>query len=83
MAALCLLAGFDRFDARAQTIGVYREVYTNITGVNVSDLTNNAKFPNSPDQIGYLTNSFEAPVDIMDNYGQRCRALITAPVTGN
>jgi len=83
VAVLWLAGGLNQLVAQAPIAGVYREVYTNITGVNVSDLTNSAKFPNSPDQTGYLTNSFEAPTDIMDNYGQRCRALVTAPTTGN
>src|SRR5439155_4043273 len=67
-----------------QNNGVYQELYLNIGGgVTVADLTNSAKFPNSPDQTGYLTNSFEAGINIADNYGQRCRALITAPLTGS
>jgi len=70
-------------DARAQTSGAYQELYLNIGGgVTVADLTNAAKFPNSPDQTAYLT-TFEAGINIADNYGQRCRALITAPTTGN
>src|SRR5437588_6538098 len=67
-----------------QNNGVYQELYLNIGGgVTVADLTNSAKFPNSPDQTSYLTNSFEAGINIADNYGQRCRALITAPLTGS
>src|SRR6185369_5383595 len=67
----------------AQTSGVYQELYLNIGGGNtVADLTNSAKFPNSPDQTGYLTNSCEAGINIAENYGQRCSALITAPTTG-
>jgi len=69
--------------AHAQTTGVYQEIYLGIAGNNVSDLTSAAKFPNSPDQTAYLTNSFEAGINIADNYGQRCRGLITAPLTGS
>src|SRR5882672_3491487 len=69
--------------AHAQTTGVYQEIYLGIAGNNVSDLTNAAKFPNSPDQTAYLTTSFEAGINVADNYGQRCRGLITAPFTGN
>jgi len=76
-----LLASLRGF---AQTSGVFQELYLNIGGgTSVADLTNSAKFPNSPDQTGYLTNSFEAGIDIAENYGQRCRALITAPTTGS
>src|SRR3954465_12256722 len=71
-------------DANGQANGVYQETYLNIGGgVTVADLTNSAKFPNSPDQTSYLTNFFEAATDVADNYGQRCRALITAPVSGS
>jgi hypothetical protein len=69
--------------ARAQGNGVFREVYSAITGSAVADLVNNAKFPNLPDSTNTLTTSFEAPTDAADDYGQRCRALITAPTTGN
>src|SRR4051812_8812997 len=70
--------------ALAQTSGAYQELYLNIGGgVTVADLTNSSKYPNSPDQTAFLTTSFEAGIDIGDNYGQRCRALITAPLTGS
>src|SRR6266850_721848 len=70
--------------AHGQSTGVYQELYLSIGGgVSVADLTNSAKFPNSPDQTGYLTNFFEAGTDVGDNYGQRCRALVTAPLTGS
>src|SRR5262249_12403312 len=69
-------------NGQAQSNAVYQQTYLNISGTAVADLTNNAKFPNSPDQTAYLTTSFEAPTDVADNYGQRCRALITAPLTG-
>src|SRR5712671_8237452 len=81
VAFVCLLAPGV---AHGQSSGVYQELYLNIVGgVTVADLTNNTKFPNSPDQTGYLTTSFEAGINIADNYGQRCRALITAPLTGS
>src|SRR5262249_4079503 len=97
MANLVVLVGRNRYfgpglfagllflaaTAFSQTSGVYREVYLNITGSTVADLTNNAKFPSSPDQTDYLTTSFEMPINTADNYGTRCRALVTAPVTGN
>ena len=67
----------------AQPAGVYREVYTGLAGGVLSDLTNAVKFPNAPDASGYLTVNFEAPTDAADNYGQRCRALLTAPTSGN
>src|SRR5580765_2428293 len=70
-------------NAPAQSSGSFREVYLNIPGVLVSDLTNAAKFPNNPDIEEVLTD-FEAPVDTTgDNYGQRVRALLIPPVTGS
>src|SRR2546430_16301860 len=66
-----------------QNNGVYQELYLNIGGgVTVADLTNSAKFPNSPDQTGYLTNSFQAGINIAGNFGPRCRAFRPAPLTG-
>ena len=64
------------------TNGVLREVYTGIQGTAVSDLTNAPSFPQSPTTVQVLTN-FEAPTNVGDNYGQRLRAFITPPVTGN
>lgn len=62
--------------------GITREVFANIGGSTVPDLTNNAAFPNSPTAEEVLTNSFDCPVNYLDNYGTRLRALITAPTTG-
>lgn len=68
------------FSAAAQT-GIYREMYTGITGGSIANLTNNAAFPNSPTSSNVLSN-FETSANAADNYGQRLRALITAPATG-
>ena len=63
--------------------GVMREAWLNIGGTIVSDLTNNPAFPNNPSLKDILTNGFETPTDIYDNYGQRVRALLVPPVTGS
>ena len=63
--------------------GVLREVWLNIAGVNVADLTNAAAFPNSPSSQEILTNGFEAPINVADYYGQRLRALLVPPLTGD
>ncbi len=68
--------------ARAQSNGVLREVYFNIAGSAVSDLTNAPSFPNNPDLVT-IESAFEAPSNIGDNYGTRMRALLAPPVTGN
>ncbi len=62
--------------------GVLREVYLNISGGTVSALTNSPTFPNSP-SFESLEPIFESPSNIGDSYGQRLRALLTAPANGN
>jgi glucose/arabinose dehydrogenase len=64
------------------TNGILREVYSGIIGTAVADLTNAPSFPQSPTTVEVLDN-FEAPTDVGNDYGQRLRGLITAPVTGN
>jgi hypothetical protein len=50
------------------THGLLREVYEGIGGTAVSDLTSAARFPDSPSSTGYVTDFFEAPTDVMENY---------------
>ena len=69
------------FEARAGSI--IREVYTGIGGVSVADLTNNPAYPGSPASVQVITDFFEAPINEADNYGQRMRGYLAAPVTGN
>jgi hypothetical protein len=54
------------------------EYWSNVRGGAVSDIPVNT-VPNSSTQL----TSFEAPSSIGDNYGQRIRGYICAPVTGN
>ena len=63
--------------------GILRQVWLGIGGVTVADLTNAPAFPNNPTFEEVLTNAFETPTDVYDNYGQRLQALIVPPVTGN
>ena len=70
--------------AQAQSNGVLREVFRDIGGTAVADLTNSAKFiANTPDEESLLTSLFEAPTDVLESYGQRLRAIITAPAAGS
>ncbi len=79
-----LFAALGAGSVSAQVNGVFREVYLNIGGgVTVADLTNAAIFPNNPSSTNILGDAFEAPTDIAENYGQRCRALILPPTTGS
>lgn len=63
--------------------GILREVYENIEGSTLQDLTNNAAFPSNPTSENIITDYFEAPTDVLENYGQRLTAQIIAPTTGN
>ncbi|HEY9173736.1 MAG TPA: lamin tail domain-containing protein, partial [Verrucomicrobiae bacterium] len=67
----------------AQTSGILQELFFDIGGGTVADLTNNAAFPSSPSAENILTDYLETAVNAYDNYGQRLQALITAPTSGN
>jgi hypothetical protein len=62
--------------------GARRDVYSGIGGTAVSDLTNNAKYPGSPSEVT-ITQDFEAPTDVADNYGQRLTAWLDVPAAGD
>jgi hypothetical protein len=61
---------------------IRRHQFNGFGGVLVSDLTNNAKFPNSPDVIDFPT-LFETAVNAADNYGVQFLGYVAAPVSGN
>ncbi len=60
---------------------ILREVWTNINGSAVTDFTGNAAYPNTPTSATQIS-SLEAPANFADNYGQRLRGWLHAPVTG-
>src|SRR6266496_2211977 len=63
MPALPVVAGIllcAAASATAQTSGILREVYYNISGNAVSDLLNAPAFPNSPNEE-FIESAFEAP----------------------
>jgi hypothetical protein len=66
-----------------QINGVLREVYTGIPGNAVSDLTSHPSFPANPSFEEVITTGFEAPTDVLDEYGQRMSAYLIAPANGN
>src|SRR6185437_9932615 len=68
--------------AFGQSSGVLREVYYNISGTAVANLTSAPGFPARPDEE-FIENAFEAPSNFADNYGQRMRALLVPPATGS
>ncbi len=69
--------------SRAQTVGLLREVWEGIDGAAVLDLTQSPDFPDHPTSTNFIEDLFEAPTDVLDNYGQRLRGYIVPPQTGN
>lgn len=63
--------------------GMIREMYSNIQGVTIAELTAHPSFPDHPNKRTTLNNFFEAPRNIGDNYGQRIAAWLEPPVTGH
>ncbi|HEX8378661.1 MAG TPA: PA14 domain-containing protein [Pedobacter sp.] len=57
---------------------IFREVWANVPGNNLSDIN----FQTAPTNSGQL-NIFESPVDYSDNFGERIRGYICPPLTGN
>ena len=62
--------------------GLLREVYTGIGGSLLDDLYASSKYPDQPD-LTEILREFEAPTDVLDNYGQRLRGFVVPPVSGN
>ncbi len=58
-----------------------REIFSGITGQNLSSLTNHAKYPTKPDSLETMS-SFSSAVNVADGYGSRIRALLVPPATG-
>lgn len=63
--------------------GIIRKFFPGIPGTAVSDLTHHPSFPDQPASTSVLISSFEAPIDIDDNYGQMLYTWIAPPMTGN
>ncbi|MBL9134329.1 MAG: lamin tail domain-containing protein [Verrucomicrobiales bacterium] len=82
-ALLALLVGVFATAAHGQTPGLLREFYADIPGNSVSDLTSAPAFPDRPTSTQILTNLFETGPDEAENYGQRIRAYVIPPETGN
>lgn len=66
----------------AQPTGILREYWTNLPGLEISDLRSSSLYPCNP--TGYtIQNSFSVPVNWADNYASRLRGFVTAPASGN
>jgi hypothetical protein len=59
-----------------------REVFNNIPGVLVSDLTSSPKYPNAPDG-SEIIGGFEAPMNVASDFGQRIYGFLTPWETAN
>lgn len=82
LALILMLAVFSGPTWAQPANGLLREVFLDIGGGAVSDLLGAAKYPNVPDQSGYISD-FETPSDVFENYGMRVRGYLAPPVTGN
>ncbi len=64
-------------------VGIYREFYGGTPDSSVSGMTNAAIYPNSPTEVSIMDDLFETQVNYADYYGQRLRAVLVAPATGD
>jgi hypothetical protein len=61
--------------------GATYEVWSDIAGGAIADLTNNVDFPRNPTTVSTVSN-MEAPVDSADAFGGRISAWLHVPVAG-
>jgi hypothetical protein len=61
---------------------ITHEMWYNITGGNIADLTGSANYPNNPSYTDFL-KSFDAPRDPCDNYGTRIHGWLYPEITGD
>ena len=58
------------------------ETWRGITGSEITDLTSNSNYPDSPSTTGILNATFLSPQDVADDFGSRISGLLCAPVSG-
>ena len=58
------------------------ELYRDIPGRLLTDLTNSPKYPNQPDAV-QIIDAWTLPDSLGDNYGARIRGYVIPPVTGD
>jgi len=61
---------------------IIREWWFDISGSNVSNLTNNERYPDNPDGLEFVSY-FQGPANWAEQYGSRLRGWLFAPETGN
>ncbi|MGK0189064.1 MAG: hypothetical protein ACI9R3_004881 [Verrucomicrobiales bacterium] len=62
--------------------GLLREAWVGINGWRLSDLTSSGHYEESPD-FSDIVQSFEAPTNWLDNYGQRFTGFFQVPAEGD
>jgi uncharacterized repeat protein (TIGR02543 family) len=62
--------------------GFLREIFTDITGTSVANLTDDDKYPAHPDTFTFVETGRLSYQDNSSNYGTRHRAYFVAPKTG-
>lgn len=82
-AARNVIAANSKIVFRPVLPGIFREVFQGLSGSTIPDLTNSLNFPTNPTVAQLVTDFFESPPNVDDNYGQRWRGLLIPPVTGN
>jgi hypothetical protein len=70
-----LVLGFAGKVMATHPQGITFEWWFDIDGTAISDLTGQASYPDSPDE-GEIRESFDGPVDWLDNYGTRARGWL-------
>jgi hypothetical protein len=61
---------------------ITREVWTNISGNYVTNLTGNVNYPDNPN-LTEIIPSFEGPTNWAENYGSRIHGFLIPPATGS
>ncbi len=61
--------------------GISQQIWTNMNGTSVTNLTSDTRYPYQPTTTRTLT-TFEGPSGYGSYYGTRIRALVTPPTTG-
>lgn len=68
--------------ATVNATGPLHEIWDNISGTSLGNLTSSPLFPDRPDRLRELTD-FNTGTNIANDYGARVRAYLTAPTTGS
>ena len=72
----------DAGNSSCTTKGVVWEVWYDLPGRTVADLTSSANYLSTPSETRLLTN-FDSPVNLTEYFGARVRGYVVPPTTGN